>query len=230
MRRVRERLSGYLSWGVLLCGCLLWACATTQSSSRQYGPPPVPEGKGRLYLEAGGINELNFYIVDQGTGEEVYADMPRLSASSPSAFETGSQVSRLVVDLDPGTYKVVVNTDIKDNVVVEDVQIRLGQEAHVRIPVGRFQVMFTAAGELSVQMPFLIMDYRMKSVLGKGLTSSELRHFIVPEGSYKIRMEHSPTGFDEIRPVDVSFGRITPVRIGTQATDAPSSQGEAQQP
>ena len=230
MRGARERLSGYLSWGVLLCGCLLWACATTQVGSRQYGPPPVPEGKGRLFLEAGGINELNFYIVDQGTGEEVYADMPRVSASSPSAFETGSKISRLVTDLDPGTYKVVVNTDIKDNVVVEDVQIQLGEETHVMIPVGRFQVMFTSTGELSVQMPFLIMDFHMRSVLGKGMTSSELRHFIVPEGSYKIRMEHSPTGFDQIRPVDVSFGRITPVRIGTQATDGPSSQGEVQQP
>ena len=229
MKATRNRLNGYLHSSVVLCACsLLWACATTQGGGVQYGPAPIPEGKGRLFLEAGGIKELNFYVEDQATGEEVYSDMPRLGASSPIAYETGSQKNRLVTDLDPGTYKVVVNTDISDNVVVEDVQIRLGEEKHVPIPVGRFQLL-TAGAEIGRRMPFLIMDYRMRTVLGKGMSSPELRHFIVPTGSYKIRMENSPSGLDVMRSVDVSLGRITQVHIGTEPSAEPGQGGAQQQ-
>ena len=227
----RTRLNEFLYSSVLLCACsLLWSCATTSGSGgRQYGPEPIPEGKGRLFLQAGGINELNFYVEDQVTGEEVYVDMPRLGASSPSAYETGSQENRLVTDLDPGIYKVVVNTDVKDNVVVEDVQIKLGEEKHVQIQVGRFQLT-TAGPGLGGRMPFLIMDYRMRTVLGRAMTSTQVRHFIVPTGSYKIRMENSPAGLDEMRSVDVGFGRITHVRIDTEPTQEPGQETGQEQP
>lgn len=212
--------------------CLLNACATTGGSpGAAYQPAPIPEGKGRLTLEAGGINQLNFYIVDEKTGDEVYEDTPRVSSRSPSAYDSGAEAHRLTVDLDPGTYTVVVNTDIDDDVEVEGVIVQMGQEIHVPVRVGRFQVQFQGGDQFGSQMPFLILDYNMRTVLGKGMTSSEVRRFIVPEGHYKIRIEHSPSGFDVHRPVDVSFGRITQVFIGAeQPTETTQPQGQPQEP
>lgn len=203
----------------------LFACAsTTTGGGGAYEPAPIPEGKGRLTLQAGGINQLNFYITDAATGDEVYEDMPRMSARSPSAYDSGAEAPRLTVDLPPGTYTVVVNTDIDDDVVVDDVQVQMGQEIYVPVRVGRFQVQFQGGDTFGSQMPFLIMDYNMSSVLGKGMTSSEVKRFIVPEGRYKIRIENSPAAFDAIKQVDVSFGQITQVPIGTAET--PQQQPE----
>ena len=55
-----------------LAACFLLACASTQGGGSGYGPPPIPEGKGRLFLEAGGIQELNFFVEDSEPGEIVY--------------------------------------------------------------------------------------------------------------------------------------------------------------
>lgn len=201
-------------------------CATTTGGS-QYMPPPIPEGKGRLILDAGGINQLNFYVLDQETEETVYEATPRMAGSSPGAYESGSQEFGLSVDLAPGIYTVVVNTDIKKNVELKGVEVKMGQEVYQHVPVGRFQIIFSGGDQFGVgtQMPFLIMDYNMRTVLGRGMTSTEVKHFIVPENVYKIRMENSQAGLDEIRPVEVVFGRITPLNlaIGTSQPDQPGS-------
>ncbi len=57
-------VAGVLAWAT----SLLVSCATT-SEFDEYGPAPIPEGKGRLTLEAGGIPRLNFYIIDDETEE-----------------------------------------------------------------------------------------------------------------------------------------------------------------
>ena len=201
-------------------------CATTGGSQNM--PPPIPEGKGRLILDAGGINQLNFFVLDQETEEEVYESTPRMSASSPGAYESSSQEFGLSVDLVPGIYTVVVNTDIKKNVELKDVEVKMGLEVYQKVPVGRFQILFNGGDQFGAQMPFLIMDYSMRAVLGKGMTSSEVRHFIVPEDIYKIRIENSAASLDEIRPVEVVFGRITPLTISVATQQQPDQQGTGQ--
>jgi hypothetical protein len=208
-------------------------CATTGGGG-QYLPPPIPEGKGRLILDAGGINQLNFYVLDQETEETVYETSPRMSGSSPGAYESGSEEFGLSVDLAPGTYTVVVNTDINKNVELKGVEVAMGQEGYLRVPVGRFQLIFSGGDQFGSQVPFLIMDYNMRSILGRGMTSSEVRHFIVPEGVYKIRMENLQAGLDEIRPVEVVYGRITPLNISIgggqpEQPGAGADQGGGQQ-
>ncbi|HIG16483.1 MAG TPA: hypothetical protein EYQ31_03845 [Candidatus Handelsmanbacteria bacterium] len=212
-----------------LTAAWLSACASTSGSGSAYMPPPITEGQGRMSLQAAGINQLNFYVVDDATGEEVYEDMPRVSSRSPSAYDSGAEKNRLTVDLDPGTYTVVVNTDIEDDVVVEDVVVQMGQEVYVNVRVGRFQVNFQGGEGLSgIQMPFLIWDWNMSTVLGRGMTSSEVRRVIVPEGRYKIRMENSSSGFDIIKPVEVNYGRITQVFISTESQQQPEPELEQQ--
>ena len=214
-----------------LAACFLLACASTQSGGgAAYGPPPIPEGKGRLFLEAGGIQELNFFVEDAESGEIVYEDMPRASAFSPSAFERASVENRLVVDLDPGTYDITVNTDIRDSVVERGVEIQMGQESHIVLQLGRVQVLITGGQGFS-QIPFLFLDYTMRTVLGRGMTTGELRYFILPVGTYKLRLENSPSGLDEIRSFEVAFGRPTPVMIdlGTETQEGPDSQQQEPQ-
>ena len=205
----------------VLAGAWLSACASTGGSggASAYLPPPIPEGKGRLNLQAAGINQLNFYVVDDATGDEVYEDMPRMSSRSPSGYDSGAETNRLTVDLPPGSYTVVVNTDIEDDVVIEDVKVLMGQENYVNVRVGRFQVQFQGDSVMGSQMPFLIWDWNMSTILWRGMTSSEIRMFIVPEGRYKIRIENSSSGFDVIKPVEVNYGRITQVFISTQTQE-----------
>ncbi|MFH1566666.1 MAG: hypothetical protein ABIL09_01610 [Gemmatimonadota bacterium] len=203
-----KRLPRLLAAAFLVAaGVWLGGCASTTGAGGAYGgPPPIPEGMGRIWLEAGGINELNFYITDQETDEEVYSDTPRLGAGSPVAYESGSQVNRLRADLTPGLYTIIVNTDIDDRVEVRDVELGLGEEKYIPVPVGRFTVRVTDnSGPL--QVPFLISDYGMRAVLGKGMTSTMVRHFIVPAGRvYKISIENLPAGVHEIRPLEVTYG------------------------
>ena len=214
-----------------LAAAWLSACASTSGSggASAYMPPPIAEGKGRLSLQAAGINQLNFYVVDDATGDEVYEDMPRMSSRSPSGYDSGAEENRLTVDLDPGTYTVVVNTDIEDDVVIEDVKVLMGQENYVNVRVGRFQVQFQGNALLGSQMPFLIWDWNMSTVLGRGMTSSEIRRFIVPEGRYKIRFENSSSGLDVIRPVEVNYGRITQVHITTPTQEDPEPEQPQQE-
>jgi hypothetical protein len=198
---------GLLAWWVLASGC-----ASTGTGGAPALPPPIPEGKGRLILDAGSIPELNYYLVDQATEQEVYSQTPRMSARSPSAYESGSGRTNLQVDLPPGTYTLVVSTDIKDEVKLPDVEVRMGEERYVQVPVGRFQLMVQGSTGLQ-QLPFLILDYNLRTVLGNGLTSPEVRHFILPVGEYKVRLQNTALAIDEIRPVQVGFGRVTPIMI-----------------
>ena len=207
----------------------LSACASTSGTGgAAYLPPPIAEGKGRLSLQAGGINQLNFYVVDGATGDEVYEDMPRISSRSPSGYDSGAEQNRLTVDLPPGTYTVIVNTDIEDDVVIEDVVVQMGQEIYQTVPVGRFQLHMQGAGPIGSQMPFLIWDWNMSGVLGRGMTSSEVRRFIVPAGRYKVRIENSSSNFDMIKPVEVSFGRITQVIMSSPTQEEPETEQSQQ--
>ena len=88
----------------LLLIFLITACASTGGEVGGYGPPPIGEGNGRLFLETAGINNVNFYILDQETGEEVYSESPRVAASSPLGFETGYGSLPQYADLVPGNY------------------------------------------------------------------------------------------------------------------------------
>ena len=201
-----------VKYGILLI-CLVTACASTGGGDGGYGPPPIVEGKGRLFLETAGINKVNFYILDFETGEEVYSESPRASASSPIGFESGYGSIPQYVDLIPGKYLVVVNTDVEDS-VEKEVEVRMGQEVYATIPVGRFQLIYFEGQERS-QMPFLIYDYNLRTVLGRGMTSTEVRYFIVPTGEYKVRIENlAGTGSDDIRPVQVRMGQTQNVVIG----------------
>ena len=147
----KSRVIHSITSQLLVCCLLATGCATTSGGGG--GPAPIPEGMGRLILDAGGINELNFYVIDQDTDEEVYSDTPRLSASSPAYYEMGAQEFRLMCDISPGLYTVVVNTDIDDNVEIRDVEIGLGEEKYVRVNVGRFSVRFTGGEDLGRQDP-----------------------------------------------------------------------------
>lgn len=201
----------------LLSGLFITSCATTTGGSA-YMPPPIPEGQGRLFIDAGGISDLNFLIIDDETEDEIYSQTPRMSARSPIAYERGLQSGMPIqVDLDPGTYRIEVNTDIKQSVTIEDVVVVMGEEVFKRVPVGRFQILFTGGEGFGSQVPFLIMDYNMRTVLGNGMTSTEVRHFVVPEGVYKIRIENSPTGLDEIKHLEVFFNRVTPINFSPPA-------------
>ena len=208
--------------GVLVA--VVAGCATTGGSGGGgYGLPPIAEGKGRLMLETGGINEVNYYVLDEETGEEVHSESPRMAASSPIGYETGYRSLPQFVDLDPGTYRVVVNTDIEDS-VEKEVEVLMGQEMYATIPIGRFQVIFSDAQGRS-QVPFLIFDYNLRTMLGRGMTSTEVRYFIVPVGEYKVRIENSPTGVDEIRPVQVSMGQTQNILIGPPPSPAQPGEG-----
>lgn len=215
----------YKKWflvGVLVA--VVAGCATTGGSGGGgYGLPPIAEGKGRLMLETGGINEVNYYVLDEETGEEVHSESPRMAASSPIGYETGYRSLPQFVDLAPGTYRVVVNTDIEDS-VEKEVEVLMGQEMYATIPIGRFQVIFSDAQGRS-QVPFLIFDYNLRTMLGRGMTSTEVRYFIVPVGEYKVRIENSPTGVDEIRPVQVSMGQTQNILIGPPPSPAQPGEG-----
>ena len=224
MRAKWLRSTWYLATS-LVFAAIFSGCASTGSSAG-YGPPPIEEGKGRLMLETGGINEVNFYVIDNETGDEVYSDSPRASASSPIGYESSYGAFPQYVDLPPGSYLVVVNTDVEDS-VEKEVEIYMGQEAYVTIPVARFQLIFFEGSERR-QVPFLIYDYNLRTVLGRGMTSTEVRYFIVPTGEYKVRIENlSSSGSDEIRPVQVNRGQTQNIIIGPPPTPGQPGEGNA---
>ncbi|MBT4496780.1 MAG: hypothetical protein HOC74_03620 [Gemmatimonadetes bacterium] len=221
-------VAALMASAVLLLGC---AASTGGAGS---GFPPIPEGKGRIILETGGINEVNFYVLDE-EDEEIYSETPRMPGSSPIGYERAGIRLPQFVDLAAGSYTLVVNTDIRDSVELFDIQVPMGEMRYVQIPIGRFQLLYFAAsaegGQERRQVPFLIYDYNMSTVLGKGMTSTEVRYFILPVGTYKVRLENSSTGIDEIRPVQVGFGRPQNLSIAPQqAPETPGEEGEATSP
>lgn len=198
---------------VFLFGIMAQGCASSGAGMRE-GPPPIAEGMGRLILETGNINEVNFYVIDEETDEEVYSESPRLPGASPVGYERGGRSGPQWCELPPGEYTVVVNTDIDEPVEIREVEVVMGESRYASVPVGRFQVIYFDESGTRRQVPFLIYDYGLDEVLGRGMTSTEIRYFIVPTGDYKIRLENAPSGVDEIRPVQVSFGRTQNITIG----------------
>ncbi|MGB1718456.1 MAG: hypothetical protein ACPHO6_09885 [Candidatus Latescibacterota bacterium] len=224
MRAKWLRSAWYLG-ASLIFAAVFSGCASTGSSAG-YGPPPIEEGKGRLMLETGGINGVNFYVIDNETGDEVYSDSPRAAASSPIGYESSYGSFPQYVDLPPGSYLVVVNTDVEDS-VEKEVEIYMGQEAYVTIPIARFQLIFFEGSDRR-QVPFLIYDYNLRTVLGRGMTSTEVRYFIVPTGEYKVRIENlSGSGSDEIRPVQVNMGQTQNIIIGPPPAPGQPGEGNA---
>ena len=206
----REKL--YAGIVVVLLG-LIAGCATTGG-----GPgrevPVIPAGKGHLVLEAGGIEELDFSVFNQETGEKV------------------TQLYGLHTYLDPGIYRVEVATDFTyedlRSVVLDDVEMVVGQEKHVRVPVGRFMInVIQESGQAQqpfgtgkIRLPFRVYDFGRRTVLlDRGMTSTQVKYFIAPLGTYKVEL--TPRSFDEsgsriehiIRPIEVRFGRPYPVTI-----------------
>ena len=217
-----------LPWfGLVVFSVLAIGCATTGGSGSL--PPPIPEGKGHLVLEAGGINQMNFYVIDQETEELVFSYTPRPSARSPSAFERGTEKFGLHTYLDPGIYTVVVNTDFEESIEVPDQEVKLGEVAWVPVQVGRFMLNVTRNGT-PVQVQFLLYDYNMRTVLGRGMTSTQVRHFITRPGIYKVRIEMLGAGIDQHTLVEVGMGRVTPVNIELSPAEeeAPADQDQQQ--
>ena len=202
-------------------GFLAGCAATTEIKP----PPPIPEGQGQLLLEAGGIFELNFSVIDQETEEVVYSVSPRPSPLSPSAFQRQLRESQLKVYLDPGVYTVVVNTDLKSDIIeIPDVEIVIGERKWVTVQVGRFMVNVTREG-MPEQHRFVVYDYQMKAILGQGMSSTQVRHFIARPGIYKVRMENLAQQIDHIRDFRVNMGSVMPIRIEL----APSTLDESEQ-
>ena len=220
---MRRYLTGL---GIAISSALVAGCATTTGGGQNM-PPQIPEGKGHLILDAGGIKEMNFFVISQETEQQVFSYMPRASAMSPSAYERSAQEFGLHTYLDPGIYTVVVNTDLEaDTIEIPDVEVKLGEEKWVRVQVGRFMLNVTRGGE-PAQVRFLIYDYNLRTVLGQGLTSTQVKHFIARPGIYKVWIEMQGAG-SVIRDVEVSMGRVSPMNIellpGTQ--EEPTDQAQ----
>ena len=207
---------------VLAAATFLMGCAATTQVDL---PPSIPEGKGQLLLEAGGIMELNWSVIDQETQEGVYSTSPRPSPLSPSAFQRQLRESQLRVYLDPGIYTVVVNTDFESDIIeVPDVEVVQGEVKWVPIQIGRFMVLATR-DNVPEQVRFVVYDYNMRAILGQGMTSTQVRHFVARPGIYKLRIENLALQTDVIREFPVRMGTVYPVRVEM----APSTQDEGEQ-
>ncbi len=198
-------------------------CATT--NGMRGGPPAIAEGMGRLVLETAGIDAINYYVIDEETDEEVYSQSPRLPGSSPLGYERGGRSEPQWVDLPPGTYTVVAETDVDDIVEKKNIRVTMGETQHITVPVGRFQLIYFDQSGTRRQVPFLIYDQEGRTVLGRGMTSTELRYFIMPEGEYKVRIESAASERDEIRPVQIGFGRTQQITIGSPEVEEDPGEG-----
>lgn len=168
----------------------------------------IPAGKGRLTLVLGGIEQINFSIYDKATSRKV------------------TDLFGLQTYLDPGTYKLVVQTDLDQSVVIDNVKVTADQETPVQVQVGRFMVQIveeqqqqqqqqaTQSMSRKLQLPFVIYDYNLKKVLGKGTTSYQVKHYIAPVGVYRLRIQPSISSQGQVTkteivvPLSVEFGKI----------------------
>jgi len=205
-----------------LAGLIMGCAATTEVQ----GPPPIPEGKGQLLIEAGGIMELNFSVINQETQEVAYSVSPRPSPLSPSAFQRQLRESQLRAYLDPGVYTLVVNTDLKSDIIeVPDVEIVLGERKWVPVQIGRFMPIVTRENRPE-QVRFVVYDYQMRAILGQGMSSTQVRHFVARPGIYKLRIENLSMGTDVIRDFRVNMGSVSPVRIELSPTTGDETEQE----
>lgn len=185
-----------LLWGGLFLLFLI-GCAATQVQ-----PPSIPAGKTMLVLEAAGVESLNFTVFDQGTGEKV------------------TEASGLMAFVSPGTYKVVIQTDIDQPVVIDSVKIRTELEKHLQVPVGRF--IMTVSEEYTdeqgdkkisrIRPRFTIYDYTLSRALAKGVTTFPPKRYVLPLGDYKVNIELMGTLEQRIiKEAKIRFGRIYPI-------------------
>jgi len=207
----------------LILAVVAIGCATGSGG----GGLTIPEGQGMLILETGGIDRLSYRIFDQATDQEVVNVMGRTGwASSPRAYERSAAGPALYHFLPPGVYRLEVDTDLEQDepIVVEDVEVVVGQQRYAQVMLGRFQVtavrrVETGEGtvqERQEQMPFKIYDYGLDHILGTGMTSTRVKHFVAREGLYKIRMEPRMGAggqevMDLIKEVSVRFGQVYPI-------------------
>ena len=223
----------------IACLALAAAVVGCATGSGGGGGFTIPEGKGMLVLETGGIDRLTYRIFDQATDQEVENVVGRAGwAASPRAYERSAAGPALFHFLAPGLYRLEVDTDLDRDasIVIEDVEVVLGQQRYARVPIGRFSVSAVRVGETSEgtrqelpqQMPFRIYDYGLDNILGTGMTSTRVKHFVAREGEiYKIRMD-ARTGAamelsDQIKEVSVQFGRVYPIRFEFGAFGTPSA-------
>ncbi|MCD6169080.1 MAG: hypothetical protein J7J76_00785 [Candidatus Latescibacteria bacterium] len=202
-RILGSALSNRIGLARLVGGCLtllfLVGCATTRVQ-----PPSIPAGKSMIVLEAGGVESLNFGIFDQNTGEKVV------------------ETAGLTAFVPPGIYKLVVQTDIDQPVVIDSVKIQTELEKHIEIPVGRFIMTVSEQytdeqGEEKtrrVRPRFTIYDYTLSRPLAKGITTFPPKRYVLPIGDYKVSIE-LPGTFEQriIKEAKIRFGRIYPLEF-----------------
>ncbi|MBI4531492.1 MAG: hypothetical protein HY709_08195 [Candidatus Latescibacteria bacterium] len=226
-KRILLYVTALCSVGGIITGCA--GSSATRGGGEQ--PPPIPVGMGQVVLDAGGISLLNYRIVDQATGKEVVVEQGRgRRAMSTRAVERGTEASNLQQFIQPGTYKVLVETDLAqdDEVEIDDVQVNLGETRYIPVPIGQFNLIVTSSADdpssagAQLQFPFKIWDYNKRTLLGRGMTSTQVKYFVAREGLYKVSVEPSPgSNIGElIQEVRVQAGRVFPVRI-----ELPSSGG-----
>lgn len=231
--------------GVLFGSSVLLGCAGSYATKGgEAQPPPIPAGMGQIILDAGGISLLNYKIVDQATGKEVVVEQGRgRRAMSTRAVERGTEAPNLQKFIQPGTYKILVETDLErdQEIEIDDVQVGAGETKYVPLPVGQFSLIVTTSGSdpsapsAQVQYPFKIWDYSKRGFLGRGMTSTQVKYFVAREGLYKVSIEPSPgSNLGElIQDVRVQAGRVFPVRIDISSpgtTETPGGAGTSTVP
>ena len=219
-------------------GVLMGCAGSYETRGGEAQPPPIPAGMGQIVLDASGIALLNYKIVDQATGKEVIVEQGRgRRAMSIRAVERGTEMSNLQKFVQPGTYKILVETDLErdQEVEIDDIQVGAGETKYVRVPVGQFSLIVTLSSSdpntpaSQVQYPFKIWDYSKREFLGRGMTSTQIKYFVAREGLYKVSIEPNPgSNLGEfIQDVRVQAGRVFPVRIDIPSagtTETPAGQ------
>ncbi|HID94659.1 MAG TPA: hypothetical protein EYP53_01190 [Candidatus Latescibacteria bacterium] len=195
--------------GCMLAVFLVVGCAAFEPA-REVSPPQIPAGKRMLVLDSGGIESLNFAVFDRKTNEKV--------------LETYG----LTAYLSPGTYRIVIQTDLDQPVVIDSVEIAEAEEMHVRVPLGQFLItvyedILDQQGNVSKRITphprFSIYDYEFRKVLGKGTILSPVKRYIVPVGDYKVSIYLPGTNEGRIvRIAEVRFGSVYPLTFRFSTT------------
>lgn len=236
--RVRRPTTALLGLAALVSTGLIAGCAASYGTREAVRLPLIPAEMGELRLEAPGIALLNYRIVDAATQREVVVERGRgRRAMSVRAVERGTETPNLSKFVPPGTYSVSVETDLEqeDDIEIDDVEVRLGEITSVPVPVGQFDLIVVSSDASGsgpgsqVQFPFKIWDYTRRSLLGTGMTSTQVKHFVAREGLYKLSLEPDPgSGGELIAEVRVQAGRVFPVRIeipGIGPASSPQTPG-----
>jgi len=186
---------------VFILSCLVCGCAATVPGGI---PSELPSGKGEIMLLTGGVEKLRFKVEDESTGTII-------------------NFSGLSAQVNPGRYKLVVETDLSDAITLSGIEVGEGQIVPVQVPVGRI-IISVMEGNKRVRLPYLIYDANMSRVLKKGFSASTAFLLVAPVGDYKVRiMRRNALGEieDRIEHVKVRFGRTFPVQFLFKAGEQP---------